>query len=102
MQMIKPQGYFYNIVIAVSICETNSVTTSVTRYKEYRLLLYFAGESHKVAFFLYLTNKMRGNLIKIRSCTILRFLVISRSINVLLFHWPTLRLNTIDKRLVQV
>ena len=71
--MIKPQGYFYNIVIAVSICETNSVTTSVTRYKEHRLLLFFAGESHKVAFFLYLTNKMRGNLIKIRSCTIFTF-----------------------------
>ena len=71
--MIKPQGYFYNIVIAVSICETNSVTTNVTRYKEHRLLLYFAGESHKVAFFLYLTNKMRGNLIKIRSCTIFTF-----------------------------
>ena len=73
--MIKPQGYFYNtcIDIAVSICETNSVTTNVTRYKEHRLLLYFAGESHKVAFFLYLTNKMRGNLIKIRPCTIFTF-----------------------------
>ena len=99
--MIKPQGYFYNIVIAVSICETNSVTTSVNRYKEHRLLLYFAGESHKVAFFLYITNKMRGNLIKIRSCTIFTFSSYFQVNKCLAFpfsnyDWLTLRLNTVN------
>ena len=47
-----------------------------------------------IAFCLYLMNKMRRNLIKIRSCAIFnwfnrfyRLLVAFRSVNVLVFDW---------------